>query len=85
MSVLQSRHLLSPVEEVCVVDDVAAELGEVEDTVVLVVQLVVSGLDEPVTQAGLASALATQTIVAGGYEPTHRHPDGGDLPLAGHT
>ena len=84
LSIFQGCDLLPPVEEVCVVDDVAAELREVEHAGVVTVQLVMGGLDKPVTEAGLACTLSSQTVVAGGGEATHCHTHHRYLALASH-
>ena len=84
LAIFEHGDLLSPVQEVCVVDNVAPELREVEDGGVVSVQLVVSGVDESVAEAGLAWALSPQPIVAGRRQTTHGHSDGGHLALSRH-
>ncbi len=85
LAILQSCHLLPPVKEVCVIDDVASILREVDNTVVVQMEFVMSGVNKPVAETRLPCPLSCAAVEAGRGETTHSHSSGGDLtPLASH-
>ena len=66
----------------CIVDDIAAKLRIVEDAAMIGVKLVMSRMDESVTQEGLPCPL---TFVVGGGATTHCHSDSEELPKKTHN
>ena len=78
LSILESHHLITPVEEVRVVDDVAPKFRVVQHAGVIQPQIISLWSDESVTEAGLACPLPRQTRETGRCEATHGHSN--DLP-----
>ena len=68
LTILQSNHLLSPVQKVCVVDNVGPKLWMVQDTRVVQLQIVHLWTHKPVTQTGLPGSLPRQARIAGGRQ-----------------
>lgn len=68
LTILQSNHLLSPVQKVCVIDNIGPKLWMVQDTRVVQLQIVHLWTDKPVTQTGLPGSLPRQAGIAGGRQ-----------------
>lgn len=79
LTILQSHPPLSPVEEMCIIYNITTKLREIEHTGVVVVQLVVGGLDEVVTETRLACSSVTKPLEVWWGKATNCHSNDGHL------
>lgn len=73
-TILQSCLLLSPVEEVVVIDDTGPKVRVVEEAGVIETKVVFLWPDKPVTETGLSGSLTRHSRETGRCQTTHRNP-----------